>query len=697
MWRRRRSMPNVLLEIGLEEVPARFVEQCLNDIKAGLLKRIKQHRLDTETTQILSFGTYRRFSFIISNVLDKQPDISEQLEGPPLRIARSDDGQWLEPAKGFAKKCNVDLSQLVELENKKGQPVVSAHFHKKGQPSEQLFPEIFSQTLLSMKLPIAMVWGNNIGPFIRPIQWICSIIDQTVIEWDIFGIKASNDSFGHRFLTQSNDFFSGQKIKINSTETYLKQLYDAKVMVIIEDRQSHIKKELNKMDGDIDVGLLHEVTHLVEWPEVLKISFSNEFLNLPKEVLSECLKKHQKAFMVKAVDGYKNECLVVADSVTKSNRSKIINGNQRVMLARLNDVQFFWDEDLKNNGFSNWNQTLSGIIFQQGLGSLSDKVERVSHIAHTIMDQLNLTKPEREIVYRAAKRAKADLASQMVNELPNLQGIMGAYYAMYFKEDAEVVLAIRDQYKPTFEGDDYPETLPGVILSLADRIDTMVACYENNAIPTGSRDPWGIRRSMIAIIRMIIHFKIDINLELLLEDATLTLEKKIGENTQKCRNFFITRVETVFQENNIPADMIQLNLKRLLMAPLKAYESALALVSLKQKNPGSYNLLLETTTRVAKIITNYDGDALISNQLFEHDIESEAYDSFIGLRNKRNKFSVAADDMSETLTFCQTLSTYFEKVLINAEDPDTANNRRSFIKHVNDYFLTGGNWLKLQK
>ena len=186
-------------------------------------------------------------------------------------------------------------------------------------------------------------------------------------------------------------------------------------------------------------------------------------------------------------------------------------------------------------------KTDKGRLIKDGLGSMSEKVERVSHIAHTIMDQLNIGKEIRQTVYRAAKRAKSDLVSQMVKELPALQGVMGAYYAMFFKEDTDVVMAIRDQYKPKFDGDDFPETIPGVILSIADRLDTIVACFENQAIPTGSRDPWGLRRSIISIIRMIIHYDLDINLDLLIEDATLTLEKKIGKNNlhvKQIRNYF---------------------------------------------------------------------------------------------------------------------------------------------------------------
>ena len=387
----------------------------------------------------------------------------------------------------------------------------------------------------------------------------------------------------------------------------------------------------------------------------------------------------------------------MADSVTDENQRQIIEGNQRVMMARLNDVQFFWDEDLKNNGFAEWNKKLENIVFQEGLGSIGNKVERICHIAHTIMDQLDCSKDVRDVVDRAAHRAKADLVSQMVNELPSLQGIMGSYYAICFKEDPEVVLAIRDHYKPRFDGDEFPESLHGVIIAIADRLDTMIACFENDAIPTGSRDPWGIRRSMIAIARMVIHFKLPINLQLLLEDATLTLEKNIGENTEKCTEFFLTRLESVFLDEEIPVDIVQLFKSQLIVSPLASYEQAKALIQLKNSQPSQYQLLVETTARVSKIIDGYDGGGAVSNQFFENDIELEAYQSFQSLKQRGHKCSLNAEGISLTISFCETLSNYFEKVLINAENPDIANNRRSFIKSVNDYFFNVGDWLKLQR
>ena len=691
-------MPNVLLELGLEEVPARFIDQCLADVSQHLLKQIKQHRLNTDQTTIETYGTYRRFAFKMSNILASQDDMDTVIEGPPIAIAKSEGGEWLPPAIGFAKKCDVSLDALQEVENKKGQRVVCAKQFQLGQPAAALLPIIFKESLKAMKLPIAMVWGDNIGPFIRPVKWVCSMIDETPIKWSFFGVESSNATFGHRFLTHSEDASSGAQCVIQSVDHYVDSLRGQQVLVDVKERKEPIRAALDQRQITIDEGLLNEVTHLTEYPTVLAIAFPDSFLTLPKEVLTQCLKKHQKAFMVtNSVGELKNECLVVADSVTRENREQIIEGNQRVMMARLNDVQFFWEEDLKNNGFSKWNKKLASIVFQENLGTMADKVERVCHIAHTIMDQLGCSKDIRDIVDRAAHRAKADLVSQMVNELPSLQGVMGSYYAMCFKEDPEVVLAIRDHYNPRFDGDAFPESLHGVIIAIADRLDTMVSCFENNAIPTGSRDPWGIRRSMIAITRMIFYFQLPLNLNLLLEDATITLDRSIGENTLKCSAFFTTRIESVFQDEHIPPDIIQLFKDQLILSPLTSYEQAKELVKLKETSPMQYQLLIETTARVSKIIDGYQGDSNVSNHFFENDIEKEAYQSFQSLKSKTKQCRLTAEGLSLSVSFCETLSHYFDNILINAEDPNIANNRRSFIKSVNDYFFNAGDWLKLQK
>lgn len=286
-------MPNALLELGLEEVPARFIDQCLTDISEHLLKLIKHHRLSTDQTAVETYGTYRRFAFRISHICASQEDIDSVVEGPPVAIAKSDNGEWLPPAVGFAKKCNVSLDALEDVKNKKGQRVICARQFQLGQPASVLLPTIFKESLMAMNLPIAMVWGNNIGPFIRPIKWICSMIDETPLAWS-FGVQSSNKTFGHRFLTKSEDASSGAECIIESVDDYIDGLRDHHVLVDVNERKETIRGSLSERQITIDEGLLNDVTHLTEWPTVLAISFPDSFLTLPKEVLTQCLKNIKK-------------------------------------------------------------------------------------------------------------------------------------------------------------------------------------------------------------------------------------------------------------------------------------------------------------------------------------------------------------------------------------------------------------------
>ena len=693
-------MINALIEIGLEEVPARFIDNCLRDLKNLIKKEMTDHRLITEETEIITLGTFRRFTFIVNNIKHKQDDLNELVFGPPVSIAKID-GDLTKAGIGFAKKFNVSENDLSISKNDKGQEVIAFKQNEKGQLSQNLLPVIIQSAIKNMKLPIAMKWGSGLGPFIRPIQWLCCLTDQGVIDVEIFGIKSSNKSYGHRFLSNQNtDSFLGSSFVVKSPNTYVDQLRDHFVIVSVDERKEIIKNELLEFlsEDDIDGALLNEVTHLVESPTALKISFPEDFLSLPEEVLIQCLKKHQKAFLLKSNDSFTNACIVIADSIHSKNKESVINGNQKVMLARLNDVQFFWDEDIKNNGFSNWNSKLEKVIFQDGLGSIAEKVERISHICHTICDQLNIDKKIRDNIDRAAHRCKSDLVSNMVQELPALQGIMGGYYSIYFKESPEVANAIKEHYQPRFEGDGLPQNLKGVILSIADRLDTIVACFENNNIPTGSRDPWGIRRSMLAIVRMMIENNLNLNLELLIEDATLTLGKKISDNTSECLSFFKKRIETVVLELGIPHDFVQLFDSTLGKQPLSMVNQARLLMKLKEDDVDQYQLLIETTVRVSKIIkVETNQKSTVTSDLFLKPIEKEAFQKFQELKLGNSFFFIDHFNLNNTIAFCKLLTIYFDDVLINAEDPKIANNRRSFIQDVNKYFQSAGDWLKLTR
>ncbi len=690
-------MADALLEIGCEEIPARFVDQCLADLVRLLTNGLAEHRLSTPTTTIQSVATYRRLGFIIRDILPKQADIDDEMQGPPLTIAKSDDGEWLPPAVGFAKKCGVDLGALTQGVSPKGQPIVCAKRFQTGADSAQVLPIVFKAAIQQMKLPIAMTWGRGQGPFIPPIQWICSLLDTSPLAWDVFSIEASNKTFGHRFLSESEPHALGKEVVLDSVNDYMDALRDVSVIVDRDERKVAISTQLSAFNTINDDALFNEVLHLVEYPTVLEIPFPESFLTLPRDVLVECLKKHQKAFLVESNGKLKNTCLVVADSVTSANKATIIRGNQRVMLARLNDVQFFWDEDVTTAAFDLWNERLTRVVFQDGLGSIADKVTRMVSLGAVVLDAMGAPSDLRKTVQRAIVCSKADLVSQMVMELPTLQGTMGGFYARKFNEGDDVAMAIADHYAPRFDGDAFPRTVAGAIVSIVDRLDTMVACYENNAIPTGSRDPWGIRRSMMAIIRMVDHFQLQLNLTHLIEQATLGLNRTVGDNTAQCVAFFKKRFETVLIGMGISNDVIQWVLPNGMQWTLHAIDAARSMQAIKETNPTGYALLVESMGRVAKIIDGFNDAIPIDSNSFEHDIEHILNDNFKALKEKNPRGVFNDSSIPNALDFCTSLTVYFEDVLVNADNNDVARNRKSLLKEIRDYFYGVGDWLQLVK
>lgn len=688
-------MHNALIEIGVEEMPARFVSMCLVDMTKHMESKLNQLGITTDASMITAYATPRRLTVLMSNLRAKQDNSTKLLYGPPLQLAKNELGEWQPAGIGFAKKCGVTVNEFQIIERENGTPIVAVEQLHIGQSTDALLNELVPKVIQEIKLPIAMKWGDNNGPFIRPIQWICAVLDSRPLNFSVFGVTASNHSYGHRHLSGHSTM--GEKILITDPPSYQQQLQAHGVIVSIEARKQMISDAICGMtDAKIDDALLEEVTHMTEYPTVCEVPFDPHFLELPQEVLIECLKKHQKAFALKKGRDVLPSCAVVADSVTGKNKQTIIEGNQRVLTARLTDMKFFWEEDLKKNGFSDWNKSLGAVVFQDGLGSMEQKVERIVGICHAMCDQLNMSDDDRATVDRAAFRCKADLVSHLVGELPSLQGIMGRYYSLRFKEVPAVGIAIRDHYCPRFDGDRMPSNIHGAIIGIADRLDTMVACFENNAIPTGSRDPYGIRRSMIAIIRIILHYKIQLNLVGLIELATLTLNKAIGDHTQACIDFFIPRVESVCQSIGVDSDIIQSIRSQALLYPLHSISHAKQLTHLKQTNANAYAKLVQTVVRIHRISPTHDGGGRIDSSQFEHRIEKDAWQSFLALNNDKNQW-ITEENMHDFLRFCDVMSEYFNNVLVHCETVACRNNRLLFMSQINQFFQHMGNWIVLEK
>ena len=418
-------MSTYLLEIGCEEIPARFMPTLLSELKSRTETTLTEEHLTYLSVDTL--GTYRRLSLIIKGLAEEQPKRTETITGPPTKIGVDANQNYLPPAIGFAKKMGVELTDLTCIDG-----YVTVTKNAGGQKTKTLLPDLITSIIKSIPLPIAMQWGRRQEtPFVRPVHWIVSLLDQEILPIALYDIDAGRDSQGHRFLSEG-------KISIKNADHYEQVLETASVIVEPLDRYDRIKQNLPE---NHDADLLVEVTFLTEYPVVLKGNIDPIYLQLPQDVLIQCMKKHQKYFPLMDDKGALQPAFfVAAENVTESNKHIIIQGNERVLTARLEDTRFFWEEDLKHPLETNLPK-LEKVVFQRGLGTLKDKVNRIITLS-TYLKTILFPNSNIEVLNRAVELCKADLVSHMVYELPELQGVMGSIYASKQGESQEVCTAI---------------------------------------------------------------------------------------------------------------------------------------------------------------------------------------------------------------------------------------------------------------
>ncbi|RAP34062.1 glycine--tRNA ligase subunit beta [Candidatus Marinamargulisbacteria bacterium SCGC AG-410-N11] len=690
-------MSDLVIEIGCEEIPARFIDQTLAHFKDQFEKRCQQKRLTLDSVNVI--GTYRRLTLYVTNLIDQQPDITQEVNGPPLKIAKNEDGTYLPPAIGFAKKVGVDVSELqIKIDNNR--EILCIKKHEKGQPTKNLLPQIVAESLLAIPLPIAMRWANETTPFIRPIHWILCLFGTEVIKFKSFNIESSNKTYGHRFLTKSpkEGAISGTEITITKSSEYVQKLQEiGHVMVKKDDRKKIIKDFLdqNTQSDKIDLNLLNEVTYLVEWPTPMIGEVAADYLKLPSQVLVECMKKHQKYFPIYKNNKLSNQFIVVADNLTAQNKTIILEGNQAVLRARLEDANYFWKEDLKH-GLDKNIEKLNRVVFQKGAGTIFDKKERVKKLTNQLNKTIDQVSLSESIINRAADLMKADLVSNMVYEFPDLQGKMGQLYAQKQGEDNQVSESIFDHYLPLASGTKPPKTDLGALLGLSDRMDTIVCCYQQGLIPTGSQDPWGIRRAMYAILAIILDKKYEINLEELIDQAyqNLTNEPK---NKNELKVFFLARVKSFLIDQKISYDSVDSMIHKSLENLIESYKMASQLDMFREKHQSEFKLLIDTAVRV-KRLSVHAKDQIVKTTFFKEEQEKIALEAY-----KKHKTELETqlsngnleDVFSQLTCLSKPMSDYFDKIMVMADDDQVKSNRLAFIHQVNTLFQRCGDFEKI--
>lgn len=686
---------NLLIEIGAEELPPKALLNLSTAFAENVTAALEKAGLDFSATEV--FATPRRLGLIVKDLQTRQPDQQIERRGPAVKAAFDKDGTPTKAALGFAKSCGVSVEQLDTLETDKG-TWLSFSIRKEGKKTEQLLPEIVITALDRLPIPKRMRWGDLDVEFVRPVHWVLLLFGQQVIETTIYSIETGNKTYGHRFHAPG-------AIEINQSSEYEQSLLDAKVIPSFTKRRAKIVQQLEKLAKknnatvEIDSALLDEVTAMVEWPVALVGNFSDEFLSIPAETIVSALKYHQKSFCMTDQQGKLLPHFITVSNIESKDPDQVRMGNERVIRPRLADAMFFWQQD-KKQPLAERVELLKSVVFQNKLGSLYDKSKRIQALGSVIGAQMKL---ENELVTRAAALCKCDLMTEMVGEFPELQGIMGRYYALHDGENPELALALQEYYRPRFSGDSIPSTALGQALSLADRIDTLIGIFGIGETPSGDKDPFGLRRAALGCIRILIEANLALNLKKMLDLAfeqyqrnQITLHK---ETPKLVYDFILARLHTYYIAQGISQDIID-SVVCLNPEKLNDMDKRIkALVAFRQL-PESQSLAA-ANKRISNILKKSN---INIKDKFDHQILEEKSEKSLAskLDQVRGKLAPLFDkaDYEKAMKLLAGLKTpvddFFDNVMVMDENETLRDNRLALLKSLRDQFLKIADISKLQ-
>lgn len=537
---------DLLFEIGMEEIPARFIRNAMMQLQEKMAKWLQEARI--EFNEINAYATPRRIAVLVRSVAAKQADIQEEAKGPSKKIALDENGEWSKAALGFARSQGVEPGVLV-LREHAGAEYVFASKNSAGVETAALLSEGLSSIVSSMTFPKTMRWGSYDLKFVRPIRWMVALFGEEIISLEIADVRAGRVSKGHRFL--------GKDVELSAPSDYVDLLRSQFVYADVKEREQLIEQQINDLaqqkqwNISIKEDLLEEVLFLVEYPTVLYGTFNPEFLHIPQEVLITSMREHQRYFPVLDQEGNLLPYFVTVRNGNSLSLEQVAKGNEKVLRARLSDAKFFYEEDQKLS-IDTALARLETIVFHEELGTVGDKVRRIRKIAKELGKILKVSKEDADLVERSAAICKFDLVMQMVYEFPELQGVMGEDYARKAGEKEQVAHAVLEHYQPRFSGDASPMSIVGSIISIADKIDTIAGCFSIGIIPTGSQDPYALRRQSAGIVQILFEHKLACTLTQLIDAAIQTHEKAgmLKRNADEIRkeimDFFALRVKNVF-------------------------------------------------------------------------------------------------------------------------------------------------------
>ncbi|SET61178.1 glycyl-tRNA synthetase beta chain [Oceanobacillus limi] len=672
---------NVLFEIGLEELPARFIDDAEKQLITKTKKWLEDLRISFDS--ITSYSTPRRLAVIVENMAQEQTTVEEEAKGPSIKIAKDDNGEWTKAAIGFTKGQGKTTDDIFTKEIK-GTEYIFVKKRIEGQPSKDLMPS-FKDIVESIQFGKNMRWGQQSLRYARPIRWLIALFGEEVIPFAVAGVQTGNQTFGHRFL--------GEKITITDPLLYKQTLEDNFVVVDALEREELIKNQIQDLEREneyvvpVDQDLLEEVRNLVEYPTVFLGSFEKNFLALPSEVLITSMKEHQRYFPVKSASGELLPYFVGVRNGDNKAINTVARGNEKVLRARLSDAQFFYEEDQKQS-IAFYNQKLENVVFQEKLGTIHDKVNRSVQLAKEIAEILHVDSVTQENAVRAAQISKFDLMTNMVNEFTELQGIIGEKYALNFGENKEVAQAIREQYLPNSANGELPNSVVGAIVSIADKLDTIVGCIFVGLRPTGSQDPYGLRRQAIGILRTLIEMKWNITVKQLIDIAinlyqNRDIEQEGDQNIQtEVTEFMKQRAVYVLREMNIEADIIDAVFQQHIGELSYSIEKAKILSN--KRNEEAFKPVQEALVRVLNLAEKAD-KIKVNPELFEttsetklYEIYQEVHKGFTEVNDKKN----ANEALNQLRKLTEPIHTFFDHNMVMADNEDVRSNRLALLKNI---------------
>ena len=674
----------LLLEIGVEELPSRFGQTTLDQIENNLSKLLKEERINFDNIE--KYATPRRLTFVIKNLADKATDLEEEVKGPAKKIAVDADGNFTKPALGFMKSKGLD-PENVYFKQLGNAEYLFGTIKQEGKHTSEVLKNIVPEAIKNVTFPKAMRWGGKKMRFARPIRWMVALLNNEVLDIDLEGIKSSNITRGHRFLGE-------KEFEVNSVEEYFEKL-DKNFVVLDQHKRKEMIREqavevAKSLGGEVelDEDLLEEITFLVEYPTAFYGEFDEEYVKLPKEVVTTPMKEHQRYFPVSKDGKLLPNFIAVRNG--DSNRIDLVKaGNEKVLRARLADALFFYHEDTKKP-LESFVDKLQTVVFQAKLGTVYDKTLRIEKLSQVILNELNMTE-SKENTLRAAKLCKADLVTNMVFEFTELQGIMGRDYAQVSGENEEVCQGIFEHYLPRFAGDILPETNTGIALSIADKLDSIAGFFAIGIKPSGSQDPYALRRQALGILSILLDRKLSVNLNNLINaalDNYSNLEFNKEEVASQIVEFFVERVKNLFKDLGIRYDVIDAVLNNNLDDISDIHTRALELNRWLQKD--ELVEMLTAFNRVSTLAEKATTD-IVKEDLLKEDAEIKLYNGFKEIKSNveslllDKKYNEALDAFA---TLRPLVDNLFDNVMVMDKDEAIKENRLGLLKQIYSTMLT---------